>query len=180
MHPSGSLTSIPAFAGLPAELTATPARTTEPARCARAEAREVRRRSTRSRLRRVDQRIGAASLASAALAMPLVASPEGASVLAVAAIALLAGQRWAIGLVIVAELVLLSALLPFAMTKPSALATAAAVLSIAAALPCLAATRRGAAALVLLCGLRRTPATCRAIHFALLALAVFAGCSPLL
>jgi hypothetical protein len=175
MRSSGSLTSIPAFAGLP-QLATQNARPFP----ARIEARESRRRTARSRLRRSDQRIGAATLASAALAMPLVASPEAASVLAVAAIALLAGQRWAIGLVIVAALVLLSALLPFALTQPSSLAAGAAWLSVAAALPCLFATRRGAAALVLLTGMRRTPATCRTIHLALLAFAVFTGCTPLL
>lgn len=176
MHPSGSLSSIPAFAGLSAELTEGAHHHAN----ARAEAREVRRRSARTRLRRSDRRIGVASLMGAAVAMPLAASPEAASVLAVAAIALLAGQRWAIGLVIVAELVLLSALLPFALAQPSPLVTAAAWISVAAALPSLAATRRGAAALVLLSGLRRTRSTCRLIHFALLALAVFAGCSPLI
>ncbi len=172
MTPSSSLTSHPAFAGLPASI---PVVGTAPA-----EDKAERRSRTRSRLRRSDQIIGVASLVSAAAAMPLVASPEASAVLAVAAIALLAGERWAIGLVIVAELALLAALLPFLLGQPAVVPTVAALLSIAAAFPSMAATRRGAAALALILGLRRTPTTCRLFHFALLAFAALAGCAPLL
>lgn len=145
-------------------------------------AKEGRRQQARSRLRRSDHVIGVSSLVGAAAAMPLAASPEAAAILAVAAMALLAGQRWAIGVVMVAQLTLIAALLPFVLATPppSQMATAAAWLSVIAAFPCLAATRRGAAALALLSGLRRTRATCRLIHVALLVLTVLAGCAPLL
>jgi hypothetical protein len=169
MPPSSSLSSHPAFAGMSAAQL--PAAGGDKA---------GRRLRTRSRLRRSDQIIGISSLLGAAAAMPLAASPEGAAVLAVAAIALLAGERWAIGLVIVAELALLGALLPFLLKQPPPFQTAAAWLSVAAAFPAMAVTRRGAAALALLSGLRRTPTTCRAFHLALLGLAVFAGCAPLI
>lgn len=170
---SGSLSSFPAFAGLSGRQVRPPA-------CPRTAAKEARRHHARSRLLRSDRRIGAASLLGAALAMPLVASPEAASVLAVASIALLAGQRWAVGLVIAAELVLLAALIPFALAQTSPLLATTAWASAAAAVPSLAATRRGAAALVLLSGVRRTRATCRAIHVGLIALAILAGCAPML
>ncbi len=163
----GSSTSLPA-----ASLSAMSA----------AMAKEGRRQQARSRLRRSDHVIGVASLVGAAAAMPLAASPEAAAILAVAAMTLLAGQRWAIGVVMVAQLALLAALLPFLISwpPPSQMDTAAAWLSVIAAFPCMAATRRGAAALALLSGLRRTRATCRLIHVALILLALVAGGTPLL
>jgi hypothetical protein len=180
MNASSSLTSHPAFAGLSAALPAAGDLGAVVPKAPRVEDKADRRLRARSKRRRSDQIIGVSSLVGAAAAMPLVASPEAAAVLAVAAIALLAGERWAVGLVIAAELVLLGALLPFVLKQPPPLATAAALLSIAAAFPSMAATRRGAAALALLLGLRRTPATCRVFHFALLAFAALAGCAPLL
>lgn len=175
MHPSGSLTSHPAFAALPAQLPVA-----EPDAKVKAEAKAGQRQQTRSKLRRSDQIIGVSSLMGAAAAMPLAASPEAAAVLAVAAIALLAGERWAIGLVIVAELVLLGALLPFLLKQPAGLSTTVGWLSVAAAFPAMAATKRGAAALALISGVRRTRTTCRLFHLAILALAVLAGCAPLI
>ncbi len=158
--PLGSSTSLPAF---PLVIASSD--------------KEGRRQKARTRLRRSDHLIGVSSLVAAAAAMPLAASPEAAAVLAVASMALLAGQRWAVGVVMVAQLTLIAALLPFVLATPppSQLATAAAWLSVAAAFPCLAATRRGAAALALLTGLRRTRATCRFIHASLIALAVLAA-----
>src|SRR6266513_3591912 len=62
------------------------------------------------RRRRDDLGIGVTALLAAMLALPLSQSswhgPEVASVLAVSATALLAGQRWAIALVVLAELLL--------------------------------------------------------------------------
>jgi hypothetical protein len=177
MHPSSSLSSQPSFAGLTGQLAAMKSQ-----RAAARTAKEGRRRRARTRLRRSDHVIGVASLVGAAAAMPLAASPEAAAILAVASMALLAGQRWAIGVVMIAQLALLAALLPFVVAHPppSPMSTAAAWLSVVAAFPCLAATRRGAAALALLSGVRRTRATCRVIHVAALVLTVIAGCAPLL
>ncbi len=171
MHPSGSLSSHPAFAAIPAQLPVA-----EPD----AEDKAPRRLRARSRLRRSDQIIGVSSLTGAAAAMSLAASPEAAAVLAVAAIALLAGERWAIGLVIVAELVLLGALLPFLLQQPAGLPTTVGWLSVVAAFPAMAATKRGAVALALISGVRRTRTTCRGFHLAILALAVLAGGAPLI
>jgi hypothetical protein len=143
-------------------------------------AREARRRLARLRIRRADRIIGTSSLAAAALALPIgSASPEAASVLAVAAMALLAGQRWALGVVIVAELALIAALWPAAL-GPAGWSSAAAWVGLAAALPGIIAMKRGAAALALLAVERRTRATCRVIHGLLLMLAMLCGCSPLL
>ena len=177
MHPSSSLSSHPSFSGLTGQLTARKGQL-----AAARTAKESRRQRSQTRLRRGDHVIGVASLVGAAAAMPLAAFPEAAAILAVASMALLAGQRWAIGVVMIAELALLAALLPFIVSHPppTPMSTAAAWLSVVAAFPCLAATRRGAAALALLSGVRRTRATCRVIHVAALVFTVLAGCAPLL
>src|SRR5258706_12196184 len=64
----------------------------------------------RSRRRRDDVWIGVTATIAAMLALPLSQSawngPEVAAVLAVAATALLAGQRWAIAVIAIAELML--------------------------------------------------------------------------
>src|SRR5215212_7696637 len=75
-----------------------------------------RRELARRKVRRDDLWLGVTGLAAAMAALPLAQSswhgPEVASTLAVSAVALLAGQRWAIALVLIAELMLLPTIWP--------------------------------------------------------------------
>ena len=78
--------------------------------------RHQRRELSRTKRRRDDAWLGVSALVAAMAALPLAQSswhgPEVASTLAVSAVALLAGQRWAIALVLVAELLLLPTIWP--------------------------------------------------------------------
>src|ERR1700684_1448424 len=69
-----------------------------------------RHSNARSRRRREDLWVGTTALIAAMLALPFAQTswhgPEVAASLAVAATAMLAGQRWAIGFVAIAELLL--------------------------------------------------------------------------
>ena len=130
--------------------------------------------------------IGSTALVAAMLALPLAQSswhgPEMAAALAVSATALLAGQRWAIAAVAIAELLLAPTVASRAFGGglplwPDQLAAFGAVLAI---VPGLLASRRAAAALVLVTGWRRTGATCRRTHLALVALGAIALALPLL
>jgi hypothetical protein len=146
-------------------------------------AKQARRRLARTRLRRSDLMIGASGLTAAASALLISSvSPEAAGVLAVASMALLAGQRWAVGVVIVAELCLIAALLPLAVAAGPGMGfdVAVAWTGLFAVVPGLIAMRRGAAALALLTGMPRTRTICRWIHAMLLGLAMLSGCAPLL
>jgi hypothetical protein len=131
--------------------------------------------SSLSRRRRGDVWVAATSLAAAMLALPLAPSswhgPEVASVLAVSAVALLAGQRWAIALVVIAELLLLPTIWPRAFFGGVDLwpGRIAALGSLIAIVPGLLAARRAAAALVLLTGWERTGTMCRRVHAGLIA-----------
>ena len=124
----------------------------------------------RSRRRRDDVWVAATALAAAMIALPLAPSswhgPEVASVLAVSATALLAGQRWAVALVVIAELLLLPTIWPRAFLGGVALwpGRIAALGSLIAIVPGLLAARRAAAALVLITGARRTGVMCRRAH----------------
>jgi len=128
----------------------------------------------RSRRRRDDVWVAATSLVAAMLALPLAPSswhgPEVASVLAVSATALLAGQRWAVALVVIAELLLLPTIWPRAFLGGVALwpGRIAALGSLIAIVPGLLSTRRASAALVLLTGRPRTGVMCRRAHAGLL------------
>src|SRR5580704_16977582 len=140
----------------------------------------------RSRRRRDDLWIGTTALASAMLALPLSQSswhgPEVAAVLAVSATAMLAGQRWAIALVAIAELLLTPTLAMHAWSGTIALwpGWICALVALMLAVPGLIAHRRAAAALVLLSGIQRTSRTCRHIRVALLVSGVIAALIPLL
>lgn len=140
----------------------------------------------RSRRRRGDIWIGATALVSAMLALPLAQSSwhgsEVAAVLAVSATAMLAGQRWAIALVAVAELLLAPTLAMHAIAGTLALwpTRISALAALMLVVPGLLAHRRAAAALVLLTGLPRTSRTCRHIRVALLVSGVIAAVLPLL
>jgi hypothetical protein len=104
-----------------------------------------------------------------------------AAALAVSATALLAGQRWAIAAVAIAELLLAPtvasrALLGGLPLWPDQLAALGALIAI---VPGLLASRRAAAMLVLMSGRRRTGATCRRFHVALVAISAVATIVPL-
>ncbi|MBV8761923.1 MAG: hypothetical protein JO257_31810 [Deltaproteobacteria bacterium] len=129
----------------------------------------------RTRRRRDDLWVGATALVAAMLALPLAPSswhgPEVASVLAVSATALLAGQRWAVALVVIAELLLLPTIWPRAFLGGVDIwpGRIAALGSLVAIVPGLLANKRAAAALVLITGWRRTGETCRRVHAGLVA-----------
>jgi hypothetical protein len=144
-----------------------------------------RRQIARTRRRRDDLWLGVTALASAMLALPLAQSswhgPEVASTLAVSAVALLAGQRWAIALVVIAELLLLPTIWPRAFLGGVELwpGRIAALGSLVMIVPGLLSARRGAAALVMITGWRRTRETCRRFQYAFAALGLIAASLPL-
>lgn len=124
------------------------------------------------------------ALVAALSALPLAQSswhgPEMAAALAVSATALLAGQRWAIAAVAIAELLLFPTLASRAFTGGLALwpGRIAALVALLAIVPGLLASRRAAAALVLVTGMRRTSATCRRCHRTLVAIGAIAVALP--
>lgn len=139
-----------------------------------------------SRRKREDLILGVTALAAALAALPLAPSswhgPEVASTLAVSAVALLAGQRWAIALVVLAELLLLPTIWPRAFLGGVALwpGRIAAMASLLMIVPGLLSARRAAAAMVLVTGWRRTRQTCRRFQLAFLALGLITAALPLL
>lgn len=144
----------------------------------------ARRAASKTRKRRDDRWVGFSALAAAMCALPLSTSswhgPEVSAVLAVSATILLAGQRWAVALVAMAELLLLPTVLPRAFLAGDALSDRIApFLALVAIVPGLLALRRAAAALVLLTGRARTQRMCRRFHTALMVAGValvIAGC----
>ena len=135
--------------------------------------RSHRQHSARLRRRRDDLWIASTALVAAMLALPLAPSswhgPEVAAVLAVAATALLAGQRWAIAVIVVAQLLLMPTIWPRAFLPGGELVTRIAALgSLVAIVPGVLAMRRAAAALVLVTGRPRTRETCRRYHVVLM------------
>ncbi|HUJ63332.1 MAG TPA: hypothetical protein VLX92_32760 [Kofleriaceae bacterium] len=151
-----------------------------------AASRIARHASARSRRRRDDLWIATTALTAALLALPLARSsahaPEVASVLAVSAVALLAGQRWAIALIVLAELLLAPTVAARSLLGGVDLwpERVAALGSMLALVPGMFALRRAAAALVLITGRPRTRATCRRFHGALVAVAVVAAVATLI
>jgi hypothetical protein len=146
--------------------------------------RVARRASARLRRRRSDTWLACTGMVGAALALPLAQStwhgPEVAAVLAVSATALFAGQRWAMALIVIAELFLLPTVWPRAFLAGALIPRIAALATLVAIVPGLLAMRRAAAVLVVMTGLRRTPHLCRRVHAGLLAIAVLAVLVPLL
>ena len=131
----------------------------------------ARRKAALARFRRQEIWVAVTGLIAALLALPLAPashSPEVASVLAVSSVALLAGHRWAIALVVIAELLLLPGLWPRLLVQPpdvaARIAIAASCLSV---VPGMLSMRRASAALITITGLRRTGRTCRAASAAL-------------
>lgn len=147
-------------------------------------ARLDRHHIARTRRARNDLWIGSTALVAAVLALPLAQSswhgPEVASVLAVAATAMLAGQRWAIAIVVLAQLLLVPTLAargfcPGLDLWPGRIAALVAMMT---SVPGLLALKRAAAALVLVTGQRRTRATCRKFQTALVAVGALAVIAP--
>jgi len=128
--------------------------------------------TAKARRRRDDLWIALSALTAAMIALPCAQTSwngaEVASVLAVSAIAMLAGQRWAIALVVIAELLLVPTVVPRAFAAGSVSAGIAPLLSVGMLVPGLLGMRRAAAALVLLTGWKRTQRTCRRFHVAMI------------
>jgi hypothetical protein len=129
--------------------------------------------------------IAATALLASMLALPLAQNswhgPEVAAVLAVSATAMFANQRWAIALVVIAELMRLPTLAPRMMLAPTNLTAAiGGLVAIAALVPGLLAMKRAAAAMVLITGWRRTQSTCRRATAGLIAAGAIAAVLPFL
>ena len=145
----------------------------------------ARHEVARSKRRRDDIWIAGSALAAAMAALPLAPSswhgPEVAAVLAVAATTLLAGHRWAIAVIVIAELLLLPTVWPRAFLGDADLSVrVAALLSVVAMVPGVLALRRAAAALVLVSGRRRTRRACRQFHALLVMTGIACVVLPLL
>jgi hypothetical protein len=145
----------------------------------------ARRETARLRRRRDDLWIAITALTAALLALPLAQSswhgPEVSAVLAIAATAMLAGQRWAIAVIVIAQLLLLPTMWPRALLADAdAFTRVAALGSLLAMVPGVLAIRRAAAALVLVTGWERTSRTCRRCHVALVAMGLIAATLPIL
>jgi len=145
-----------------------------------------RRAQARARRRRDDLWLGGSALVAAMAALPLAQSswhgPEVSATLAVSAVALLAGQRWAIAVVLLAELLLLPTIWPRAFLGGVALwpGRIAALTSLVMIVPGLLSARRAAAAMVMITGWRRTPPNCRRIQLAFAALGLLLAALPVL
>ncbi len=143
-----------------------------------------RRASAKNRRRRDELWVALSALSAAMLALPFAGNswngPEVASVLAVAATAMLAGQRWAIALVVIAELLLVPTVVPRAFAGGQLSIGVVHLMSVGMLVPGLLAMRRAAAALVLVTGWRRTQRTCRRFHTALIFTLTLVGLLPFL
>lgn len=147
------------------------------------EVRVQRRATARLRRRRDDMWIASTAMLASMLALPLAQNswhgPEVAAVLAVSATAMLAGQRWAIALVVIAQMMLVPSLVPRMLLAPSELTAGIhGLVAIAALVPGVLAMRRAAAAMVLITGWQRTQSTCRRAHAGLIAAGAIAAVLP--
>jgi hypothetical protein len=135
-------------------------------------------------LLRNDTWLAMTGLVGALLALPLAQSswhgPEVAAVLAVSATAMFAGQRWAIALVVIAELFLLPTVWPRAFFGSDPSAQLIAVATLAAIVPGVLAMRRAAVVLVMMSGQRRTQQLCRRVHAGLILIIVVGVIFPLI
>jgi hypothetical protein len=123
-------------------------------------------------------------LVSAGLALPLAPSawhgPEVAATLAVAAISLLAGQRWAVAVIVLAEFCLLPTVWPRALMGTGGSPRLIALATLTAIIPGVLAMPRAAVVLAAMTGRGETERMCRYTHVGLLAIGVFAVLAPLL
>lgn len=144
------------------------------------------RRATTARVsrQRKDTWLAITGLIGGLLALPLAQSawhgPEVAAVLAVSATALFAGQRWAIALIVIADLFLLPTVWPRAFLDGDLATRIAALVTLVAIVPGLVAMRRAATVLVVMSGRPRTQQMCRRVHVGLIAVMVIAVLVPLL
>lgn len=136
-----------------------------------------------ARRRRDDLWIGLTALIAALLALPLAPTswhgPEVAATLAVAATAMLAGERSAIAVLVVAELLMIPTAWPRALHEPDAIVRIAAIGTLITMVPGLLAIRRAAAALVRVSGLRLDRRVVRRAHAVLIVIGVIATSLPL-
>lgn len=132
------------------------------------DAKLLRRAMARRRRQRRDAWLAATAMLGALLALPPAQSAwhgsEVSAVLAIAATAQFAGHRWAIAVIVIAELFLLPAVAPRAFLESEPASRIVALITLAAMLPSLCAMRRAAAALVALTGQRQRDRACRWIH----------------
>lgn len=144
----------------------------------------VRRAVFRARRSQSDAWLATTGLLGGLLVLPLAQNawhgPEVAAVLAVSATALFAGQRWAIALIVIADLFLLPTVWPRAFLEGDLASRSMALLALALIVPGVLAMRRAATVLVVMSGQRRTPKTCRHVHSLLVAVGVLAAALPLL
>ena len=151
-----------------------------------AKPRAQRHETARLRRRRDDVWIAATALIAAMLALPFAQStwhgPEVAAVLAVAATALLAGQRWAIAVIVVAQLLLMPTVWPRAFLDDGGMLMArfAALATLFAIVPGVLSMKRAAAALVLITNRPRTRQIVRRVHMGLVLSGLIATLLPLL
>ncbi|MDQ3363982.1 MAG: hypothetical protein M3680_00935 [Myxococcota bacterium] len=146
--------------------------------------RAQRQATARLRRRRDDLWIASTALLAALFALPFAQSswhgPEVASVLAIAATALFAGQRWAIAVIVVAELLLMPTMWPRAFVGDADLIPRlVALATVAAVVPGVLSMRRAAAALVLITDRARTRQNCRRFHTGLVLIGLLAAVLPL-
>ena len=147
--------------------------------------RTERHATSRLRRRRDDRWVAITALIAAMLALPFAQSswhgPEVAAVLAVAATALLAGQRWAVAVIVVAELMLMPTVWPRAFLGDGMLmARLAALATLIAIVPGVLSMKRAAAALVVITNRPRTRQIVRRVHVGLLLTGLIATLLPLL
>jgi hypothetical protein len=136
-------------------------------------------------LRRRDVWVAVTALIAAMLALPFAQSswhgPEVAAVLAVAATALLAGQRWAIAVIVIAEVMLMPTVWPRAFLGDGLLmARLAALATLFAIVPGVLSMKRAAAALVVISNRPRTRQIVRRVHIGLVLSGLIATLLPLL
>ena len=145
---------------------------------------QLRRLTARLRRHRNDAWLATSGMFCARLALTLAQSswhgPAVAAVLAVSATALFAGQRWAIALVVIAELFLIPTVWPRAFLGGDLVSRIVALVTLVSIVPGVLAMRRAAAVLVVMTGQRRTHVMCRRVHAGLIAISVMAVIVPLL
>lgn len=144
-----------------------------------------RHETARLRRRRDDVWVATTALIAAMLALPFAQSswhgPEVAAVLAVSATALFAGQRWAVAVIVISELLLVPTIWPRAfLTDGEMPARVAALVTLFAIVPGVLSMKRAAAALVVITNLQRTGTIVRHVHAGLVLTALIAALLPLL
>jgi hypothetical protein len=135
-------------------------------------ARDRRQAETRRRRQRRDAWLAATAMLGALLALPLAQTTwhgaEVAAVLAIAATAQFAGHRWAIAVIVIAELFLLPTVWPRAFLDGDLGPRLVALTTLVAMVPSLLGMRRAAAVLAMLASRRHPRLVRRWIHAGLL------------